>query len=51
MWNAIRIMIVFLDKNVARKITNVNIKPVTEVEIVLEIKNVAVENVYQFASM
>jgi len=49
MWNAIKIMIVFLDKNVARKITNVNIKPVTEVEIVLEIKNVVVENVYQFA--
>jgi len=42
-------MIVFLDKNVARKQTNVNIKTVTEVEIVLEIKNVVVENVSQFA--
>ena len=51
MWNAIKIMIVFLDKNVARKQTNVNIRPVTEVEIVLEIKNVVVENVSPFASM
>ena len=51
MWNAIKIMIVFLDKNVARKQTNVNIRPVTEVEIVLESKNVVVENVSQFASM
>ena len=51
MWNAIKIMIVFLDKNVARKQTNVNIKTVTNIEIVLDIKNVGVENVSQFASM
>ena len=51
MWNAIKIMIVFLDKNVARKQTNVNIKAVTNIEIVLDIKNVGVENVFQFASM
>jgi hypothetical protein len=51
MWNAIKIMIVFLDKNVARKQTNVNTRAVTEIEIVLESKNVVVENVFQFASM
>jgi hypothetical protein len=51
MWNVIKMMIVFLDKNVTKTKTSVNMQAVTIMETVLDFKNVVVEDVSQFASM